>query len=118
MAFDVPNFVKKLPPPKGTAPVVKWALGIRLKKAEELQKMGIRVIMLALRPHIRENDLESLNCTTRRNILQLVNSVACAAVSCPEAPWWLVHRDEPAHSWLPDAWQRCLDHYRKTQPWK
>ncbi len=118
MAFDVVAWAKQRPAPKGTAPVVKWALGIRQKKAEDLQRMGVRVVMLAIRPHIKEGDLESLNCTTRRNILALVNSVACAAVSCPEAPWWVAHRDEPTHSWLPDAWHRCLAHYRITQPWK
>lgn len=117
MAYDPVGWVKNRQL-TGTAPVVKWAMGIRLKKATELQKMGLRVVALAMRPHMKEGDLEALNCHSRRQMLQLVNSVAVSAISATEAAWWVAHRDEPIHSWIAPAWERCLEHFTKVQPWK
>jgi hypothetical protein len=116
VALDLPAWVKNRPL-TGTAPVVKWAVGIRLKKATDIQKMGVRVIMLAMRPHLKEEDFEAMNCTTDKRILQLVHAVAIATINCPEAAWWVAHRDEAAHTWIKEAWFRCRDHYIQTKPW-
>lgn len=102
----------------GSEPQRRWADQIRKKKAAELQKMGVRVIMLALKPHVKEGDLESIKCLTRRDILRLVHSVCIYSLSSPESKYWIEHREEPVATWLPGAYQACLSHYQKTQPFK
>jgi len=115
--MDLPKTTTLLPL-VGTESQLKWARQIRAKKAKELQDLSIRLIMLAIRPHLKEGDLESIHCIDRRNILRLVHTVAVHSLSNPSAPWWIAHRDEPACKWLPNSYKLCLEHFQTTQPFR
>lgn len=80
--------------------------------------MTVRIIALAIRPSIKEGDLESIHCLGRRDILRFVHAICIYALSAHESKWWIEHREEPVATWLSGAYQACLSHYQKTQPFK
>jgi len=115
--MDIPRFAAKVPL-IGSDPQVKWAKTIRLRKAQAIQKMGIRVLLLGVKPHITEQDMIEMRCETKKHILSMVHGVCQHMVSCRSAKWWIDHRDDPEHLMIGPSVKACIEHWKKTKPFK
>lgn len=109
MAMDLPQWVVKRPM-SGSPPMERWGRSLRLEKARLLQSMGVRTIMLAIRPHIQEGELEEMGCVDKKSILTFVHQVCMYALSCNEAKYWIDRKDEKPYQWLPAAYHRCVQY--------
>ena len=103
---------------KGTPNQVKWAALLRKKRTNELDKGGIRKLLLAMRPHVTEDLLQELRCVSQRNILRLAHGVGQAMVQNPSARWWIETRESLPYHNVKEQLDRCVAHYRKTKPFK
>jgi hypothetical protein len=117
MSMDLPKTAAKIAL-KGNPAQQKWANQIRSKKAQQLQMMTPRVIALAMRPHLREEDFSAMGATTFNHMASFVHAVCQHALSCPEASWWITHRDTPVHEWIIPSMRASVEHYSKTKPFR
>jgi hypothetical protein len=102
----------------GTEPQIKWATTIRKKKVEDFKKLSIRHMALAIKPMVSEDDLKAMGCKTQLHLIGLLYAIAKYVISCPNATWWITHRDETILNWMPNAAKICVEHFSKTKPFK
>ena len=96
----------------------KWAQSLRLRRATIMQKGGIRTLLLAIKPCITEEDLQAMRCTAEKNILRFAHGVAIHMLSCPQARWWIDHRDDLPYHNVQASTRACIEHYTRTKPFK
>ena len=97
---------------------VKWAQGLRNKRIEELQKLGLRGILLAMKPHVDEAWFERMGCKSQRHILAFARGVLQEMVRHPDARWWIETRELPPYHNFKQHFDRCVEHYAKIKPFK
>ena len=115
--MDLPRWVKPRPM-LGSDAQAKWGRAIRQKKAEQLQALTVRVILLAMRPRVTEEVLASIHCVSQRDILVLLHTTCQYALSCNQAKYWIEHRDEPVHVMIVPSMHEVIEHFKKTQPFR
>lgn len=117
MAMHLPTSATKIKL-SGTAAQIKWAQGIRLKRATLMQKGGVKTLLLAIRPHVTEEAFHAMRCTTRPHMLCFAHGVAIHMLSCPQARWWIDHRDDLPYHNVAESTRLCIAHYTRTKPFK
>lgn len=115
--MDLPKAAAKIAL-KGNPAQVKWGNQIRTKKAQQLQAMTVRVIALAMRPHLTEAHFTAMGATSVKHMASFVHAVCQHALSCPDAVWWIANRDTPVHQWIVPSMRATIEYYSKTKPFK
>ena len=104
---------------KGPSPtVVKWAKTLRTKRAETMQKGGVRMLLLAMKPHVSERLFAGMGCVDKRHVLAFAHGVAIHMLSCPDASWWIEHREKLPYHNIGESVKACAAHYARTKPFK
>ncbi len=109
---------EKLPTLKGTELQTKWAKSLRTKRIEEIDALTIAQVLKTIRPHLKEGDLESINCLEELQILSFVQAICQHSVSCPEAKHWIENREKSFKDTIEHSYRECLTHFQQTQPFK
>lgn len=115
MAFSFASHVKTLPL-EGTEAQVRWAKTIRQQKAEALQRLGTAGLGKALRPHIADEDLDRIGCTTIERAAAVVTGIAVHALMRKDAKWWIDNRNDAPEKWLELSARPVIDHYIANPP--
>lgn len=117
MSIHLPTSVEKVKL-VGSPAQAKWAKGIRAKRATVMQKAGVATLLLAIKPHVSEEVLQAMRCTSKDNILRFAHGVALHMLSCPQARWWIDKRDELPYHNVRESTEACIAHYTRTKPFK
>jgi hypothetical protein len=105
-------------PLKGTPKQKEWAQIIRSKKLAQLETIGFTGVLKIIRPHLTNERLEAMGCTTEKNFKILGWWIAEHALMEEEASWWIKTRDENPKEWIDEACSRCIREWEKTKPFK
>lgn len=74
------------------------------------------MILLAIRPHVKDEKLAALNCTSADNIWRLAKSVGKEMLSSQDAKWWIANKDlKPYHN-IVEATKTVLARFTKIRP--
>lgn len=117
MAMNLPLSCEKIKL-SGTPAQAKWAKTIRAKRAALMQKGGVKMLLLSIKPHVTNEDFDAMRCKTRAHMLAFAHGVALHMLSCPQARWWIDHRDELPYHNVHESTRACIAHYAKTKPFK
>ena len=96
---------------------VKWANAIRKKRVELIEKNGIRVLGLAIRPHVTEEMLQSVRANTVANCTKLSMDVAVEMCAVKDPKWWIENRELHAYHNVSEAVKSVIKR-RKKDPYR
>ena len=102
----------------GSDPQVKWATALRKKRLDQFSKISIRHLALAVKPMVSERQLADMRIKTQQHLIQFLFAVAKHSVSCPDAAWWIKHRDDDWTKQLQLSVDACQSHFTQTKPFK
>ena len=103
---------------EGTPAMVKWAKGIRSKRAAIVQKGGIKTMLAGLRPFLTVENVAKMGIKTPVHMASFAKGVAIHMLSCPGARWWIDNRDELPYHNLKQSADICIAFYIKKKPFK
>lgn len=103
---------------EGSEPQIKWANVVRKKKASDIDRMDLRTLALAIKPFLTEEDCKAMGLKTRAHAAGLVAATEKYMASCPSAAWWITHRDDDVVKWIEPSVKACIEHFKKTKPFK
>lgn len=98
-------------PMAGTAKQVEWAKIIRDRKAGDLERKGMRSVLMQIRPHVSAEKLDAMGCTTQEKMKSLAWSVCMDVFSRRDASNWISDRDKPALDMLEDSIKSCIPYF-------